>query len=202
MKKYRFMQVFSLALASFSLEARVLELHSRLRLFSRINESYLAVVQFCYCDQKSKSSCNNNRYRPIKESLQAVSNNSKFRQADIDFIVMNCNGNRSIAQEFGINSFPVLMLFVNGLPLQNAYLTGYAHECTINAFIEDNLVAEIDNVLHYKRKEQKRKEEAQYAALAAWGPYWYNGCGWGYGYGGCRPCGWGLYGGWNCGRCW
>ncbi len=180
---------------------RVFEMNSRSRLFSRINQAYLAVVQFyCY----SKDRCCKEDYKELRNRVQAVSQNGRYFQAELDFIMMNCSSTPELAREFGFSQFPTLMLFENGMPIQGAVLSGFPHEYDINNLIENYLGQDIDAILHDKRKERKEKEAAQLAGWAAWGPYWANGCGFGYGLGyGCyRPCGWGIYGGWGCGRCW
>jgi len=177
------------------IQSRVLDFNSRSRLFSRINQAYLAVVQFyCY----SKDRCQKEDYRELKNRFQSVSQNGRYAQADLDFIMMNCSTHKELAREFGFSQFPALMLFANGMPIQGALLNGFPHECAINSFIESYAGNDIDAILRQNKKEQKQRQAAQIAGWAAWGPYWANGCGFGYGF--CRP--WGFYGGWGCGRCW
>jgi hypothetical protein len=178
-------------------DARVIDFNSRNRLFSRINQAYIAVVQFyCY----SKDRCDREKYRELKNRLQSVSQNGSYLDAEIEFLMMNCSGAPGLARELGFCKYPTLVLFVNGMPLPGAQLTGFPHECDINNLIESHLGNSVDQILRQKRKDQKEREAAQIAGWAAWGPYWANGCGFGYGW--CRPCG--LYGGWGCGygRCW
>jgi hypothetical protein len=175
------------------INARTIELNTRSRLFSRINESYLASVLF-YCCQKGD--CQKQESKAIKSRFNSVSQNSSFREAEIDFVIMNCSNELSIAHDFGFSSFPTIMLFENGMPISGARITGFIHECDINALIENYLANEIDAIIHKKRKLRKQQQEAQLAAWAAWAPYWYGG------YGCCRPCGWGFYGGWGRGCCW
>lgn len=175
-----------------SVHARTSEINSRSRLFARINESYIAIVQF-YCSEKRE--CQKQDCKFIKSRFSSVSQNSSYREAEIDFIIMNCSCDMTIAKEFSFSTFPTIMIFMNGMPVQGACLSGFVHECDINALIEDYLGNEIDAIIHRKRKERKQKQEAQLAAWAAWGP-WYGG------YGCCRPYGWGLYGGWGRGCCW
>ena len=185
----------SLVMAFFSLYGRALELNSRSRLFARINESYLSIVQF-YCSDRTSNAyaCQKEDYKCIKSGFNAVSQNSRFKQAEIDFILMNCSCDTSIAREFCFSTFPTTMLFVNGVPVPGAILKGFAHECDINVFIESYLADNIDDVIHDKRKERKQKQQAQLAAWAAWSPYWYGGY--------YRNCGFGYYGGWGRGGCW
>lgn len=191
----RLLSAFALALIIIPLEGRVFEINSRSRLFSRINQAYLAVVQFYCC---SKDKCQKEEYKELKNRVQAVSQNGRYFQADLDFIMMNCCSAPELAREFNFFKFPTLMLFANGMPVPGAVLRGFPHEYDINTLIENYLGRDIDALLHQKQKNQERKEELQIATWAAWGPYWANGCGFGYGY--CRP--WGFYGGWGCGRCW
>lgn len=176
-------------------QCRTIEINSRSRLFARINESYIAAVQF-YCYDR-KSPCQKSDYQELKARFNAVSQNSSYRQANIDFILMNCKGDRSITRELGISKLPTLMLFVNGMPIPGAQISGFAHECDMNALLENYLGNTIDKILDQKAEDRAREQELQIAAWTAWGPYW--NCG--YGYGCCRP-GWGFYGSWGGGCGW
>lgn len=191
MKKIIFTLLISMNYAT--VYTRTLELNSRNRLFSRINESYLAAVLFYCCEKKD---CKKQDFKAIKSRFNSVSQNGSFREAEIDFLIMNCSCELSIAHDFGFSQFPTIMLFENGMPISGARISGFVHECDINALIENYVGNEIGAIIHQKRKDYKEKQEAQLAAWAAWAPYWY--CG----YGCCRPCGLGIYGGWGRGCCW
>lgn len=180
------------------IEARVIEINSRNRLFARINESFISVVQFYCYDRKNKNCCHINDYKDIKSRFNAVSQNNRYRRAEIDFILMNCNGEPCIAQEFGFSTMPALMIFVNGMPEPGARINGFVHECDINALIERYLSNDINDIIDQKIEDKERAQEAQIAAWTAWGPYW--NCG--YGYGCYRPYGFGFYGNWGGGCCW
>lgn len=199
-KKLAFLVMFCIFMAflASSLESRVMEYNSRNRLFSRINQAYIAVVQF-YCYPKDR--CGKEDYRELKNRFQSVSQNGRYLDAEIDFLMMSCYGAPELRRELGFCRYPTIVLFVNGMPVLGAQLTGFPHECDINNLIETYLGRDIDQILRQKRKDQKQREAAQIAGWAAWGPYWANGCG--FGYGCCRPWG-GFYGGcgWGWGRCW
>ncbi len=177
--------------------SRFIELNSRSRFFSRINESYLSVVQFYSTDNACAPNQISSKQaaKELKSRFNSVSQNSSFRQADIDFIMVNCDTDCSIARDLGFSRLPIIVIFAGGIPVPGARLDGFVHECDINAFIESYLSQDIDTIIHKKRKEYKQRQQAQWAAWAAWGPCWYN---WG---GCCRPCGWGFYGGWGGGGC-
>lgn len=180
---------------SMSLQGRVSEVNSRNRLFSRINQASMVVAQFYFCERGAcHEKCQKEDYRDIKSSLRAVSQNNRFIQAEIDFVLMNGCCDPCVAQEFSFSRYPTLMLFVNGMPIPGARLTGFVHECDINSFIERYLGNDIDDIIAEKKEDRQQEQAVQLAAWSAWGPYWYGGyyrpCGWGF-YGG---CGWGRYG--------
>jgi hypothetical protein len=196
MNKMHYMKLFFCSLFVVSTNARTLELNSRSRLAARINQSYLAAVQFYGCQTNCSNDCQKQDYKIMKSRFNAVSQNSRFRQAGIDFIIMNCSSDFSVAQDFGFSSLPAVMLFVNGMPVPGASLYGFVNEFDVNALIENSLGNEIDNVLYQKQQDYEQKQEMQLAAWAAWAPYWYGG------YGCYRPCGFGMYGGFGRGCCW
>ena len=179
------------------------EPRSRQALFSKINQSDLAVVQF-YQKVGDKKSVQR-YYHLLRERMQSVASNSQFSYARTTFILMEMRLNDCLAQDLGISNLPTIMLFFQGRPLTNngmpVQLVGIASEIQINQFIVNYAGRRVKEAVESRAEYEREKEAAQWAAWSAWGPYWYGGyyrpCYWNWG------CGLGLGCAWRgAGWCW
>lgn len=195
LKKHWVALLIFLPLLVAKMNARLIEVDTRTRLFSHINRASLAVVYLYEFNKKCRDRCQKERVRYEKERIRSVSENRRYHYANVVFIALNVLYEPDIAHEFGIYSLPAVVLFRNGNLVNNGQLSGEClNELNVVSFIDENVGEDINEIVQEKKEHEERLEEAY---LSSWyylqpyycGPCYRWGCGFGAGYC-CSPWCW------------
>lgn len=178
-----------------SAHARVFEFENRTKASVKMNQASLVallVYEADCCKRKDPG------LRSIKDSFRAVSENSRYKYANMTFIALNSNADATLMHDLGLRSIPAVVLLQAGSPVRNnagavaqLAIAYDGNEFAINDFIDDYLGGTVDEVA---RQKNERERELEQASLAAWSVGW-NPCYCGGYYGGCSfGCGFGWGG--------
>lgn len=173
-----------IGLSTLCINARVHEVSSENRLYSKLQRQQFAIV-FFYEENKELG-----RDREYRQALNAarkmfhrLSTQWEYIEGDLYFIRTNVSRESvcAVAQEFGVSSFPAFVIFEDGRPLKDkkdntmGKIDGFVSQNELRTFIDNTIGDQLSNRREYKweLREQRRAEQAYYWSMA---PYCYGGC--------------------------
>ncbi len=141
-----------------------------------------------------------NKISDLEDMFTSLSKNPDYVEAELVFIRVDVarSGLMSVAQSYGIRTFPAFRLFVGDQMIRGVGINAYAYRAQVQSLINTHLQSYMQNVMQEKQRKRERDLERAkiqaYERAAYWGPYWngygyypywagpYWGPGWGYGY--------------------
>ncbi|HEV2601855.1 MAG TPA: thioredoxin family protein [Candidatus Babeliales bacterium] len=184
MKGYIYtVMVAIVGLFALCVDARVHEVSSENKLYSKLRRQRFAIVFFY--EENKELRCDGDYRRDLKAArnmFHRLSSQWEYTEGDLYFIRANVSklDLTMTAQQFGVDQFPAFLIFEDGRPFKHkkdntvGKIDGFVSQNELRTFIDTTIGDQLSDRREYKRevREQRRAEQAYYWSVA---PYYYGG---------------------------
>lgn len=154
--------------------AKEIPVKSDRRLQDLIIKNQYAVLMIYQEDQETKKDKNmREQLRQLREMFKAVSSDTFYKEADLAFLTANVASKELdyLPRRYQIKTLPAFVIFKNSKSAEVAagqplVLSGFVDRGQLQDFIDENLKAELEDVL--KEKAEARKAELEEARIRSY----------------------------------